>query len=83
MKFEEKNICTEPPSPYRHVNTLLVLFVPHFWVSGLTQLAIAQLTEDPRYLRFNVLIREDAEGSPYNNVNAKEALSPHFVQDLE
>ena len=36
--------------------------VRHSWVSGLTQQAIAQLTGDPRYLRFNVLIREDAKG---------------------
>ena len=78
MKFEEKNICTEPPSPYRHVNTLLVLFVPHFWVSGLTQQANAQLIGDPRYLRFNVLIREDAKGSPFTDVNTKAALSPQL-----
>ena len=33
------------------------------WVSGFTQQDIAQLTGDPRYLRFNVLIREDAKGT--------------------
>ena len=55
-----------------------LLFVPHSWVSGLTQQAIAQLIEDLRYLRFNVLIREDAKGSPFTDVNAKAALSPQL-----
>ena len=41
---------------------VLVLFVPHSWVSGFTQQAIVRLTGDPRYLRFSVLIREDAKG---------------------
>ena len=36
--------------------------VPHSWVSELTQQATAQVIGDPRYLRFNVLIREDAKG---------------------
>ena len=40
------------------------------WVSGFTQQSIAQLTGDPRYLRFNVLIREDAKGLPFTYVNA-------------
>ena len=57
---------------------VLVLFVPHSWVSGLTQQAIAQLIGDPRYLRFNVLIREDAKGSPFTDVNAKAAFSPQL-----
>ena len=35
--------------------------VPHSWGSGFTQQAIAQLIGHPRYLRFNVLIREDAK----------------------
>ena len=54
------------------------LFVPHSWVSGLTQQAIAQLIGDPRYLRFNVFIREDANGSPFTDVNAKAVLSPQL-----
>ena len=54
---------------------LFILFVPHSWVSGLTQQAVAQLIGDLRYLRFNVLIREDAKGSPFTDVNAKAALS--------
>ena len=57
---------------------VLVLFVPHSWVSGLIQQAIAQLIGDPRYLRFKVLIREDAKGSPFTDVNAKAVLSPHL-----
>ena len=56
-------------------------FVPNSWVSGLTQQAIAQLTGDPRYLRFNVLIREDAKGSPFTDVNAKAALSPQLFEE--
>ena len=56
---------------------VLVLFAPHSWVSRLTQQAIAQLIGDPKvYLWFNVLIREDAKGSPFTDVNAKAALSP-------
>ena len=51
-------------------------------MSGFTQQAIAQLTGDPRYLRFNVLIREDAKGLPFTDVitdvNAKAALSPQL-----
>ena len=54
-------------------------FVPNSWVSGLTQ----QLIGDPRYQRFNVLIREDAKGSPFTDVNAKAALSPQLFEDLE
>ena len=54
------------------------LFVPYSWVSGLTQQAIAQLIGDPRYLRFNVLIREDAKGSPFTDVDAKAALPPQL-----
>ena len=57
---------------------LFVLFVPHSWVSRLTHQAVAQLIGDPRYLRFNVLIREDAKGSPFTDVNAKTALSPQL-----
>ena len=34
-------------------------------MSGFTQQAIAQLIGDPRFLRFNVLIREDAKGLPF------------------
>ena len=47
-------------------------------MSGFTQQAIAQLTGDSRYLRFNVLIREDAKGLPFTDVNAKAALSPQL-----
>ena len=39
------------------------------------QQGIAQLTGGPRYLRSNVLIREDAKGAPFVDVNAKAALS--------
>ena len=33
-------------------------------------------------LRFNVLIREDAKGSPFTDVNAKAALSSHYFKTL-
>ena len=56
----------------------LIQYVPHFWVSGLTQQAIAQLIGDPRYLRFNVLIREDAKSLPFTDVNVKATLSPQL-----
>ena len=36
---------------------------PHSWASGFTQQGIAQLIGDPRYRRFNVLIREDAKAN--------------------
>ena len=52
----------------------MVYQVPHSWVSGFTQQANAQLTRDPRYLRFNVLIREDAKGLPFIDVKVKAAL---------
>ena len=39
---------------------------------------IAQLTGDPGYLRFNVLIREDAKGLSFTDVNVKTALSPQL-----
>jgi hypothetical protein len=42
----------------------------------ISQKAIAQLIGDPRYLRFNVLIREDAKVEPFTDVNVKVALSP-------
>ena len=43
---------------------------------------IALLIGDPRYLRFNVLIREDAEGLPFANVNAKTVLFAQLCKDL-
>ena len=51
---------------------------PHSWVSGFTQQAIVQLIGDMRYLQFNVLIREDAKGLPFTDVDAKAALSPQL-----
>ena len=42
----------------------LMYYVPHSWLSGFTQQAIAILIGDPRYLRFNVLFRENAKGIP-------------------
>ena len=45
-------------------------------MSGLTQQATPELIEDPRYLRFNVLIGENAKGLPFTDVDAKAALSP-------
>ena len=56
--------------------SLIIQYVPHSWVSGFTQQATAQLMGDPRYLRFNVLIREDVKGLLFTDVNAKAALSP-------
>ena len=47
-------------------------------MSGLTQQATAQLIGDPRYLRLNVLVREDAKGLPFTDVNVKSALSPQL-----
>ena len=44
----------------------------------ISQQAIAQLIGDPRYLRFNVLIREDAKVEPFTDVNVKVALSPQL-----
>ena len=50
-------------------------------MSGLILIkAIAQLVGDPRYLRFNVLIQEDAKGSPFTDVNDKAALSPQLFR---
>ena len=57
---------------------LSVYYIPHSWVRGLTQQAIAQLIGDPRYLRFNVLILKDAKGLPFTDVNVKAALSQLF-----
>ena len=34
------------------------------------------------YLRFNVLTREDAKGSPFTDVNVKAAICSHLFQDL-
>ena len=42
----------------------LMYYVPHSWLSGFTQQAIAILIVDRRYLRFNILIRENAKGLP-------------------
>ena len=58
----------------------LVSYAFHSVVSGFTQQAIAQLIGDPRYVRFNVLIRQDAIGLPFTitDVNVKAALSPQL-----
>ena len=40
--------------------------------------AIVQLIEDPRFVRFNVLIREGAKGLPFADVNTKAAYSPQL-----
>ena len=37
-----------------------------------------QLPGDPRYLRFNVFIREDTKGLPFTDIDAKAALSPQL-----
>ena len=58
---------------------LFLLFVPHSWVSELTQQAIAQLIGDPKYIWFNALIRQDAKDSPFTDVNAKAALSLQLI----
>ena len=82
-----KNFYKKMHNYYVFCNNLvvfcLVYYVPHSWVSGLTQQAIAQWTGGPRYLQFNVLTREDAKGLPFTDVNAKAALSPYLFQDLE
>ena len=41
----------------------------HSWVSGFTRQPIARLTEDPRYLRLNVFIREDVKILLFTDVN--------------
>ena len=58
---------------YSFINSVL-----HSLVSGFTQQATAQLVGDLRYLRFNVLIREDANSLPFTNVDAEAALSPQL-----
>ena len=65
-------------TPYMIYPTVCLLGFSLMGERGLTQQAIAQLTGDPRYLRFNVLIREDAKGLPFTDVNAKAVLSPQL-----
>ena len=59
------------------------LFCSCSWLSRFTQQAIAQLIGDPRYLRFNVLTREDEKGLPFTDVDAKADLSPRLFKDFE
>jgi hypothetical protein len=42
----------------------------------ISEYAIAQSVGD--YLRFNVLVREDAKDQPFTDVNVKMALSPQL-----
>lgn len=46
----------------------LIWYVPHSWVSEFTQQNIAQLVGNLGYLRFNVLILEDAKGLPFKPI---------------
>ena len=46
----------------------------HSWVSGFTRQPIAQLTEDPRYLRLNVFIREDVKILLFTDVNVTSSI---------
>jgi hypothetical protein len=51
------------PQPHRFVEIMFYSSLLSFSLIGerISQQAIAQLIGDPRYLRFNVLIREDAK----------------------
>ena len=56
----------------------LAQYVPQSRVSRYTQQAIVQLTGDPRHPRFNVLIRKDARGLLFTDINVRAALSPQL-----
>ena len=47
----------------------LYIVCSHSLASGFTQQTIAQLIGDTRYLRFDVLIQQDAKGLPFTYVN--------------